>query len=75
MDSIIIDNQIVSKKNGITQVKPNKSSNLPVKTFGSREKDNLILSCISTNELSFEDMITNNFSFEKLYKNRQRCRK
>ena len=71
MDTIIIDTHIVSKKNNITSIKRNKSSNYPVKTFGSRSKDNFILSCLSTNELSFEDMITDNFDYDTLYATRQ----
>ena len=70
MDSIIIDTHIVSKKNNILTIKRNKSSNYPVKTYGSRVKDNFVLSCLSTNELSFDDMINDNFDYNILYSNR-----
>ena len=70
MDSIIIDTHIVSKKDNITSIKRNKSSKYPIKTYGSRERDNFILSCLSTNELSFGDMINDNFDYDVLYSNR-----
>ena len=72
MDTIIIDTHVVSKKNNITSIKRNKgSSNYPVKTFGSRVKDSFILSCLATNDLSFEDMIADNFNYSVLYTTRK----
>lgn len=60
--SVIIDNQIVSKlDNGGISIKPiskmKSKQNISILNFGSREKDNRILSLLATNKLKYNALI------------------